>query len=1230
MTFGGDPLADAGRFAVGRRLGQGGMGVVYEAYDRERQEVVALKTLRQADVAAVSRLKREFRALANVSHPNLVSLFELFADGDRLFFTMEMIEGARFTDYVRPSLDASEQNVGSSNVPGPLHKQRLRSALQQLAGGVLALHAAGKVHRDLKPSNVIVTPTGRTVILDLGVARDLLAGADLTASGTRLAGTAYYMSPEQAIGEEATGASDWYSVGVMLYEALTGILPFDGSPLAVLAQKQMRDAPRIEVMPNLPEDLVQLCHELLARTPESRPGDETIPQRLGLSPPSHLITRDIHEQHGVVGRGAHLDALERALAASHQRHAVTVYVHGLSGMGKSTIVEHFMQRLVTERRAVVLAGRCYDREFVPYKALDGVMDSLSRYLRTLTPSELRRVLPNDVGMAARLFPVLRRVDAIAEELQDSFESPDPVEVRRRAIAALAALLGRLVEHSPLVIHVDDVQWTDTDSVALGQAILGHRRLGPLLLVLSFRSEEVSSNPVLQEFIARSGTTGRRELEVGPLSWSEGMELATSLLRPKIGDTQRLADVIVREAAGSPFFIEQLARHVAENEGIEGTSTSLGDMVEARIDRLPSGARQLLQTLAVAGSPVDFAVAHRAAGLTGTTAEVRTLVGALRVSQLIRTSGRTDWIEIYHDRIREALADRLDRTEVAAIHRRLASALAQSASGDPEALYEHYLAAGEIARAGEHAARAAQRAAEALAFDRAVTLYRKAIKIGSRQSSEMAAWHAGLGEALANAGRPSEAAQAFLDAASHESSSTQALRYRRSAAEWLLIGGHNEPGLEVTRGLLSEVGLRMPVSRQRLLLSLLMRRLQIRLRGLGYTLRDATGVSEIDLLRMDICWTCAIGLTMTDYIVAAYFQARYMLLALEAGEAQRVARALAFEVGFLAARGRRAANRTERVAADAQAAAEQVGSPRELGIWALTRGSSSCMLGDFESAATLCQRAEKILREQCTGVQWELTTCQIFLLTSLMYLGETAEVVRRVPLLMESARERGNLFEAIELRTRQNMYWLLGDDPATATTELTNAMAQWSRGGFYRQDYNSLLAHTHIDLYMGRPAVAWARLEHAWPSLRASQLLRVQLFLGESLYLRARTAIAAAQGDRSGNVDLLRVAERDARRIARQRAAWCAPFAPLLRAGVAALRGDTPAAATLLASSAAGFESAKMRLFAAVARRRLGETLGGDQGSQLIEEADVFMRRQSVRAPERLTNMLVPGFGRRDS
>lgn len=141
-----DDFAGTDRFTVIRRLGAGGMGVVYEVHDQARHEVVALKTLRRTTPAGIYRLKQEFRSLAGMSHPNVVCLYELFVEDSRCFFTMELVRGLNFVDYAR------QGSEGRLSIP------RLTASLQQLIIGVSALHRFGRLHRDIKPSNVLVTP----------------------------------------------------------------------------------------------------------------------------------------------------------------------------------------------------------------------------------------------------------------------------------------------------------------------------------------------------------------------------------------------------------------------------------------------------------------------------------------------------------------------------------------------------------------------------------------------------------------------------------------------------------------------------------------------------------------------------------------------------------------------------------------------------------------------------------------------------------------------------------------------------------------------------------------------------------------------------------------------------------------------------------------------------------------------------------------------------------------
>src|SRR5205807_9108241 len=224
--------------------------------------------------------------------------------------------------------------------------------------------------------------------------------------------------------------------------------------------------------------------------------------------------------------------------------------------------------------------------------------------------------------------------------------------------------------------------------------------------------------------------------------------------------------------------------------------------------------------------------------------------------------------------------------------------------------------------------------------------------------------------LANAGRPAQAAHEFLDAAK-TTSSRRALELRQRAGAQLLMGGHIDEGLEVFRVVLESVGLKLARGPKRALLSLILRRLWIRVRGLSFTERDAASIPEAELLRIDTCWAVAAGLGVVDLIRGADFQSLHLLLALRAGEISRIARAMAFEVSQAAARGGGAAQ--ERVAElieKTETLAARAGNPHAKGLAIWARGLSSYLMGHWKEAAEYCERAAEVLRDQCTGVTWE--------------------------------------------------------------------------------------------------------------------------------------------------------------------------------------------------------------------------------------------------------------------
>ncbi len=259
-------------------------------------------------------------------------------------------------------------------------------------------------------------------------------------------------------------------------------------------------------------------------------------------------------------------------------------------------------------------------------------------------------------------------------------------------------------------------------------------------------------------------------------------------------------------------------------------------------------------------------------------------------RLLRGTGSTEEeeIETYHDRVREAVTAHLPADVLAEHHRRLARVLEASGEDDPDVLGDHLQRAGERQRAGACFARAAKEAADALAFDRAATLYRRSLELGAMPSDEARGLRIRLAEALGNAGRGPEAAREYLDAAK-DAGPEQALDLRRQAALRLLTCGHYREGLDALRPVLDSAGLMLPGSPVRAFWPLLLARLRLRLRGLNFALRPSEEIASEDLRYIDICWAVGVGLFPVDLVSAWLFLTRALLRALTVGDSLRIAR-----------------------------------------------------------------------------------------------------------------------------------------------------------------------------------------------------------------------------------------------------------------------------------------------------------------------------------------------------
>jgi hypothetical protein len=1338
------------RFAIRRRLGAGGMGVVYEAFDRERGERVALKTILRLNASSLYRFKNEFRALVDFTHPGLVRLYELFSEGEQWFFTMELVEGVNFLDFVCPdpalprddALDMTDPGdafqstqrdsapdrsptAGTTPSPAPTEPDsaprarstestdaglkdsldqtdpvppavsrlastevdpsapllpmpppaatdstargsssasqppapntdvapkalvsasgsieaaarrpdyaRLRMSLRQLAEVLNELHAQGRLHRDIKPSNVLATRQGRVVLLDFGLSTDVDARADPETTDGHIVGTAAYMAPEQAAGSPVTAASDWYSVGVMLYRVLTGRLPHEGKVLHILMEKQRTDPARpASLFPDVPEELDALCMDLLVRDPEKRPSGDEILRRLGAAPGE--VPRITAQRRQFVGRESQLAALGTAFGDTCQGRTVAVFVHGRSGVGKSSLIQRFLEGLFERDLAVILAGRCYEQESVAYKAVDTLIDSLSRYLRRLSRREADALIPRDVSTLAQVFPVLRRVEAVAEAPMRPHVVPDQLELRRRAFAALRELLARIGDRRPLVLSIDDLQWGDMDSAILLSDLLRPPDAPVLLFVGSYRSEYATLSPFLRVLVQpeSDGSSDRdqREIPLEPFTLAEGRELALRLIGQDDPAAVALAETIVREAGGSPYFVYELVEYLKEGGELgEGGSLSsqisLDSVLGRRISKLPPEAVSLLEVLAVAGQPLRQAVACKAAGLGAAGFSGLTL---LRSQHLVRGTGlgSLDEVETYHDRIRETVINHLDEDRWQELNRRLARELETAGGGDPETLGVHFEGAGDLAKAGHYYALSADEASEALAFDRAVKLYRRALELGAGDPAATRRVRARLGDALANVGRSVEAAQAYQEAAV-DADQLELLELQRRAAYQFLVSGHIDEGLSAFGAILDPVGLSLPSTPRRAFWRLLLSRARLRIRGLKFRERAAAEVPRKTLELIDIYRSVAVGISIVDVIRGADYQTRSLLAALEAGEPLRIALALGWEAVHVACQGRPSWRRTKGLVDAASALAERLGHPHALGMAGLSAGAAEFLIGRYRPALDILNRAEAIFRDRCTGVIWELDTTRIFCLWSLFYLGRLAELSTRCRDIFQEARDRGDRYMvATPGPFVGTVVRLAEDDVEGARCFARQALGQWSHQGFHIQHLNFYYGSLYIESYAGDAAAAWRRITETEPLLQASLLLRIQQVQADVLQHTGRCAVAmaAASAERE---PLLRMAEKSARRLERQQLPWTSALAQLIKAGMSSVRGDAGAAVRLLADANERFLSSDMGLFAASARRQLGQLRGGDEGRQLIEQADAWMRDQSIVNPPRMADCLAPGF-----
>jgi tetratricopeptide (TPR) repeat protein len=720
------------RYRIDADLGGGGMGIVYQGYDTLLDRPVAVKLVGHSHLGTEgrTRLLHEARAVAQLNHPNIVAVYDAGQAAGRPYVVMELVEGE--------SLDAVR----------PQAIEEILTIARQVCAALDHAHSQGIVHRDIKPENVLLTPGGKVKLSDFGLARSV---ASRLSEENVVTGTAFYLAPEQALGQTIDHRVDLYALGVMLYELVTGRLPFTGDDLLSVISQHLH-APVVRPSTynaRIPPTLDALIVQLLSKRAEDRPPSAAHVQRMleqidtagEESRPAKISMLDQLVRGRLVGREQEM-AEARAIwhrAAAGEGHVLVV--SGEPGIGKTRFVNE-LGTLVQVMGGQAWQGECYAEGGAPYAPVAQIIREIFNHIQ-----ETGQYLDIPELVMADLITLAPDLRVHYPDLPPN-PALDPQAEQQRLFESVITALAALAERSPVLLIVEDVHWADGGTLFLLRYLAHRIRRIPLLLVLTYREVELYQAHGLNNLLLdlnRERVMTR--IKLGRFDYEQTRALLVVMFAEDIPD--EFVEAIHRETEGNPFFIEEVCKALIEEGRIYRSNggwhrpkvdeiqvpQSVRLAIQARLGKLPAAAQDALRMASIFGREFEFGTLSEACDLSEDV-----LIDALEAAeraQLIseaRRAGRESFI-FAHALIPTTLRDSLSGLRRHRLHRRAAEAIEAIRPDDFEALAYHYGEAGNEECARFYIIQAADRARRLYANEEAIHFYSEALALTPRGHEE---------------------------------------------------------------------------------------------------------------------------------------------------------------------------------------------------------------------------------------------------------------------------------------------------------------------------------------------------------------------------------------------------------------------------------------------------------------------------------------------------------------